>query len=183
VPGRRQAATLLVLSLSTRTVCGLILFGHPQFPTLVAGNLIRESGWLRKCLLPLRQINDRRLAASARAERQMGGAPVPTDKLLEAFFGPAVEDPNGSFQRSLWIGPDASPYRDYLIGFTMPVLDRFAGALRRSSPARPDEECHWYLCFSLAIPAFMLAAAARFLAGCREACGAQIGFWVVNPLC
>ena len=52
-------------------------------------------------------INAHRLAALARAERQMGGAPVPTDKILEAFFGPAVEDPNGSFQSSLWIGPDA----------------------------------------------------------------------------
>ena len=38
-------------------------------------------------------INAHRLAALARAERQMGGAPVPTDKILEAFFGPAVEDP------------------------------------------------------------------------------------------
>jgi len=74
----------------------------------------------------------------------MGGAPVPTDKILEAFFGPAVEDPNRSFQSSLWIGPDASPYRDYLIGLTMPVLDRFAGALRCSLPARSDEDCHLY---------------------------------------
>jgi len=64
-------------------------------------------------------INAHRLAALARAARQMGGAPVPTDKILEAFFGPAVEDPNRSFQSSLWIGPDASPYRDYLIGLTM----------------------------------------------------------------
>ena len=87
----------------------------------------------------------------------MGDAPVPTDKILEAFSGPAVEDPNGSFQSSLWIGPDASPYRDYLIGLMMPVLDRFAGALRRSLPARYDEDCHWYLCFSLAILAFILA--------------------------
>ena len=87
----------------------------------------------------------------------MGGAPVPTDKILEAFLGPAVEDPNGSFQSSPWIGPDASPYRDYLIGLMMPVLDRFAGALRRSLPARSDEDCHWYLCFSLAILAFILA--------------------------
>ncbi len=87
----------------------------------------------------------------------MGGAPVPTDKILEAFFGPAVEDPNGSFQSSLWIGPDASPYRDYLIGLTMPVLDRFAGALRCSLPARSDEDCHWYLCVSLTILAFILA--------------------------
>ena len=101
-------------------------------------------------------INAHRLAALARAERQMGGAPVPTDKILEAFFGPAVEDPNGSFQSSLWIGPDASPYRDYLIGL-MPVLDRFAGALRRSLPARSDEDCHWYLYVSLAILAFILA--------------------------
>ena len=109
-------------------------------------------------------INAHRLAALARAERQMGGAPVPTDKILEAFFGPAVEDPNGSFQSSLWIGPDASPYRGYLIGLTMPVLDRFAGALRRSLPARSDEDCHWYMCFSLAILAFMLAGP-RYLPG------------------
>jgi AcrR family transcriptional regulator len=102
-------------------------------------------------------INAHRLAALARAERQMSGAPVPTDKILEVFFGPAVEDPSGSFLSSLWIGPDVSPYRGYLIGLTMPVLGRFAGALRRSLPTRSDEDCHWYLCFSLAILAFILA--------------------------
>ena len=73
-------------------------------------------------------INAHRLAALARAARQMGGAPVPTDKILEAFLGPPVGDPNGSFQSSLWIGP-----------------------------AR-------YLCFSLAILAFMLAGP-RYLPG------------------
>jgi hypothetical protein len=75
-----------------------------------------------------------------------------------------VEDPNRSFQSSLWIGPDASPYRDYLIGLTMPVLDRFAGALRCSLPARSDEDCHLYMCFALAILAFMLAGP-RYLPG------------------
>jgi len=50
-------------------------------------------------------INAHRLAALARAERQMGGAPVPTDKILEAFFGPAVEDPIGAFRVLFGSGP------------------------------------------------------------------------------
>src|SRR2546427_12990825 len=87
--------------------------------------LMRPAEWVHSSGIKRRvePINAHRLAALARADRQMGGAPVPTDKILEAFFGPAEGDRNGSFQSSLWIGPDASPYRDYLIGLTMPVLD------------------------------------------------------------
>ena len=102
-------------------------------------------------------INARRLAALARAERQEGNAPVPTDKILEAFFGPAVEDFKGGLQKFLWIGSAANPYRDYFISLMAPVLDRFAGALRRSLPARSDEDCQWYIYCSLAILAFVLA--------------------------
>jgi AcrR family transcriptional regulator len=102
-------------------------------------------------------INARRLAALARAERQEGDAPVPTDKILEAFFCPAVEDSNGGFQEFLWIGPAANPYRDHFISLMAPVLDRFAGALRRSLPARSDEDCQWHIYFSIAILAFVLA--------------------------
>ena len=102
-------------------------------------------------------INARRLTTLARAERQEGNAPVPTDKILEAFFGPAVEDSNGGFQKFLWIGSAANPYRDYFISLMAPVLDRFSGALRRSLPARSDEDCQWYIHCSLAILAFVLA--------------------------
>lgn len=49
------------------------------------------------------------------------------------------------------------PYRDHFISLMAPVLDRFAGALRRSLPARSDEDCQWYIYFSLAILAFVLA--------------------------
>jgi AcrR family transcriptional regulator len=102
-------------------------------------------------------INACRLAALARVERQEGSAPVPTDKILEAFFGPAVEDSNGGFQQFLWIGSAANPYRDYFISLMAPVLNRFAGALHRSLPALSDEDCQWYIYFSLAILAFVLA--------------------------
>jgi AcrR family transcriptional regulator len=102
-------------------------------------------------------INARRLAALARAERQEGDAPVPTDKILEAFFSPAVEDSNGGFQEFLWIAPAANQYRDHFISLMAPVLDRFAGALRRSLPARSDEDCQWHIYFSIAILAFVLA--------------------------
>jgi AcrR family transcriptional regulator len=60
-------------------------------------------------------INARRLAVLVRAERQEGNAPVPTDKILEAFFGPAVEGSNGGFQKFLGIGFAAGPYRAYFI--------------------------------------------------------------------
>jgi AcrR family transcriptional regulator len=102
-------------------------------------------------------INARRLAALARAERQEGNAPVPTDKILEAFFGPAVEGSNRGVEEFLWIGSVANPYRDYFISLMAPVLDRFAGALGRSLPARSDEDCQWYMYFSLAMLAFVLA--------------------------
>jgi AcrR family transcriptional regulator len=102
-------------------------------------------------------INARRLAALTRAERQERNTPIPTDQILEAFFGPAVKDSNGGFQRFLWIGSAANPYRDYFISLMSPVLNRFAGALRRSLPARSDEDCHWYIYCSLAILTFVLA--------------------------
>jgi AcrR family transcriptional regulator len=101
-------------------------------------------------------INARRLSVLGAAERRAGGAPVPANKTLEAFFGPAVEDFNGRFQSFLWIGPAGNPYREYFISLMIPVLDRFSLALRRSS-ARSDEDCLWYVYFSLAILAFMLA--------------------------
>ena len=101
-------------------------------------------------------INARRLAVLVRAERQEGNAPVPTDKILEAFFSPAVEDADGGFQKFLWIGFAANPFRDYFISLMAPVLDRFAGALRRSLPARSDEDCQWYIYFSIALLAFVL---------------------------
>jgi len=46
-------------------------------------------------------LNARRLAALARAERRAGSTPVPTDKILEAFLGPAVEISNRHFQGCL----------------------------------------------------------------------------------
>ena len=109
-------------------------------------------------------INARRLAALATAERQQANAPVPTDKILEAFFGPAVQDSTGGFQEFLWIGSSANPYRDYFISLMAPVLDRFAGALRRSLPDRSDEDCKCYIYFSLAILAFV-PAGPRCLSG------------------
>jgi AcrR family transcriptional regulator len=101
-------------------------------------------------------INARRLAALAKAEREAGIAPVPTDKLLEAFLSPAVEHSNGSLETSLWMGPQTNPHRDYFIGLMAPVLGRFAGSLHRSLPSRSDEDCQRYVMFSLAALALMV---------------------------
>jgi AcrR family transcriptional regulator len=112
-------------------------------------------------------LNARRLAALARAERRAGSTPVPTDKILEAFLGPAVEDSDGHFQDFLWIGPATSPYRDFLIGLMTPLVDRFTGALQRSLPSRSHEDCQWYLMFSLAIPS-LLPQGLRILHGASQ---------------
>jgi AcrR family transcriptional regulator len=109
-------------------------------------------------------INARRLAALARTEQQAGSASVPTDEILEASLGPADENSNGRFHHFLWIGPATNPYRDHLINLMAPVLDRFAGALRRSLPAPSDEDCRRYLCSSIAILTIMLAGP-RYLPG------------------
>ena len=55
------------------------------------------------------------------------------------------------------MGSAANPYRDHFISLMAPVLDRFAGALRRSLPARSDEDSQWSIYFSIAILAFVLA--------------------------
>jgi AcrR family transcriptional regulator len=116
-------------------------------------------------------INARRLAALARAEREEENAPVPAEKILEAFLGPAVEDSDRSFQQFLWIGSATNPYRDYFMSLMAPVLDRFAAALGRSLPARSDEDRQWYIYFSLSILAFVLAdprCSARFLSSLEK---------------
>jgi AcrR family transcriptional regulator len=123
--------------------------------------------------------NARRLAALARAERELDGAPVPTDNILEAFLGPAVEEPNGRFESLLWIGPAASPYRDYFISLMAPVLDRFARALRRSSPQRSDEDCHWYIYISLTVLAFRVSRP-RFLPGLSTSLGKTMDAKVIT---
>jgi AcrR family transcriptional regulator len=101
-------------------------------------------------------LNARRLAALARAERRAGSKPVPTDSILEAFLGPAVENPNGHFQGCLCIGPATNQYRDFFIGLMTPVVDRFTSALQRSLPSRSHEDCQWFMMFSLAIPSLVL---------------------------
>lgn len=47
---------------------------------------------------------------------------------------------DGGFQKFLWIGSAANRYQDYLVSMMAPLLDRFAGTLRRSLPARSDED-------------------------------------------
>jgi hypothetical protein len=53
------------------------------------------------------------------------------------------------------VGPHENPFDD---------SDGSAGALRRSLPARSDEDCQWYLYFSLAILALVVAGS-RCLSG------------------
>jgi len=120
-------------------------------------------------------LNARRLAALARVERRAGSTPVPTEKILEAFLGPAVEISNRYFQGCLCIGPPTNGYRDFFIGLMTPVVDRFTSALQRSLPSRSHDDCQWCVMFSLAIPSLVLQdprvlqAASQSVLKCSEA--------------
>lgn len=101
-------------------------------------------------------INACRLQALAEAQQEARCAPVPSDKIMKAFFGPSLEDANWELQSLLCNGPTASPYRDYFISLMAPVVTRFAGELRRSLPETSYEDCHCCMYFSLAVLGFAL---------------------------
>lgn len=99
-------------------------------------------------------INEARLAALDRLEKQPVSAPVPLEQLVESFVGPALRlchqwDQVGPVSRLLgnvMNQPDARLKRQFVDQFRV-VIERYSTALSRALPNLSAEEIHWRFLF------------------------------------
>ncbi|MBW7860718.1 MAG: TetR/AcrR family transcriptional regulator [Rhodocyclaceae bacterium] len=123
-------------------------------------NLIQEVFQRR-----LVDLNRNRLAALDKVEREATGGRVKPSKVLEAFFGPALElacdtEHGGrTFMQLLgrtYTDPNAF-VRKFLAEEYAEVLERFLGALYQSLPGVPHEEILWRFHFMMGATSYAIA--------------------------
>jgi AcrR family transcriptional regulator len=113
----------------------------------------------------LRWLNEERLHALDRLERQAAGKPVKPTKILDAFFGTllrlAQADPKGgpSFLKLLGrsLSEPSEFIRIFLAAEYEEVLNRYKAALIKSLPDVPREEILWRFHFMLGATAYAIA--------------------------
>lgn len=113
----------------------------------------------------LRQLNDERLAALDRLEKQAGGKPVKPTKILDAFFGTllriAQRDKEGGPTFLKLLGRTLSEPSEFIRVFLASeyeeVLGRYKEALIKSLPDVPREEILWRFHFMLGATAYAIA--------------------------
>jgi AcrR family transcriptional regulator len=124
------------------------------------GSLIQEVFQRR-----LTDLNRARLAALDALEQQAGGAPLKPSKVVEGFFGPALEmacdtEHGGRIFMQLmgrtYTEPNAF-VRQFLAEEYAEVLDRFLGALYRALPGVPHEEILWRFHFMMGATSYAIA--------------------------
>lgn len=113
----------------------------------------------------LTALNQRRLAALDRLEADAAGEPLKPSRIVEAFFGNALElaadtEQGGrTFMRLLartYNEPNAF-VRQFLAEEYAEVMDRFLGALFRALPEVPRAEILWRFHFMIGAMAFAIA--------------------------
>lgn len=113
----------------------------------------------------LAALNERRLAALDRLEAEAAGAPLKPSRIVDAFFGTALElaadtEQGGrTFMRLLartYNEPNAF-VRQFLAEEYAEVMDRFLGALFRALPDVPRAEIMWRFHFMIGAMAFAIA--------------------------
>ncbi|HPE05346.1 MAG TPA: TetR family transcriptional regulator [Thauera sp.] len=113
----------------------------------------------------LTALNQRRLATLDRLEAEAAGAPLKPSRIVEAFFGTALElaadtEHGGrTFMRLLartYNEPNAF-VRQFLAEEYAEVMDRFLGALFRALPEVPRTEILWRFHFMTGAMAFAIA--------------------------
>ena len=113
----------------------------------------------------LRQLNEERLSALDRLEKQAAGKPVKPTKILDAFFGTllrlAQADPKGGANFLRLLGRTLSEPSDFIRIFLASeyeeVLRRYKEALIKSLPDVPREEILWRFHFMLGATAYAIA--------------------------
>jgi AcrR family transcriptional regulator len=113
----------------------------------------------------LADLNERRIAALDRLEAEAAGAPLKPSRIVEAFFGTALElaadtEHGGrAFMRLLartYTEPNAF-VRQFLAEEYAEVMDRFLSALFRALPEVPRAEILWRFHFMIGAMAFAIA--------------------------
>lgn len=109
-------------------------------------------------------VNAQRLALLDAYEAEAGGAPVPLDKILDAFLRPVIEM-YGSHAREivplvgrLYTEPGDFSDRLYTQQFEH-IAQRFIPALRRALPDLPANELFWRVHFAIGAMAHTMAGA------------------------
>src|SRR3954471_15457645 len=94
-------------------------------------------------------VNEQRIELLDRYAAESGGAPLPVEKVLDAFFRPMIETANANPQFVRVMGRivvegmlPAVVQRSF-----QPMFARFTGALRKAVPDIPDEEFQWRVHF------------------------------------
>ena len=113
----------------------------------------------------LRQLNEERLSALDRLEKQAAGKPVKPTKILDAFFGTLLRlpqtDPKGGANFLRLLGRTLSEPSDFIRIFLASeyeeVLRRYKEALIKSLPDVPREEILWRFHFMLGATAYAIA--------------------------
>jgi AcrR family transcriptional regulator len=115
--------------------------------------------------------NQERLALLDGYEREAGGAPVPLEKIIEAFVAPSLRlarDPESGGMIFMHLLGRLHAEGDLLSGVLIShfgeTLDRFGAALRRALPDLSREELHWRLNFAIGSLAQTLRGGSRDLA-------------------
>lgn len=110
-------------------------------------------------------LNEARLAALDRLEAEAGGEAVKPSRIVEAFFGTALElaadaeHGGNTFMRLLsrtYNEPNAF-VRQFLAEEYAEVMDRFLGALFRALPGVPRDEIMWRFHYMMGAMSFAIA--------------------------
>lgn len=113
----------------------------------------------------LTELNRQRLAALERLQAEAGGAPLKPSRIVDAFFGTALElaadtEHGGhTFMRLLgrtYTEPNAF-VRQFLAEEYAEVLERFLGALYGALPDVPREEILWRFHFMMGAMSYAIA--------------------------
>ena len=106
-------------------------------------------------------VNEKRIELLDRYAAESGGAPLPIEKVLDAFFAPMVETANANPQFVRVMG------RIVVEGLLpavvqksfQPMFAKFVGALRQAVPDIPEEEFQWRIHFMTGVIAHTLFGA------------------------
>ncbi|NMG55330.1 TetR/AcrR family transcriptional regulator [Aromatoleum aromaticum] len=126
----------------------------------------------------LTELNRQRLAALDRLEADAGGAALKPSRIVEAYFGPALqlaadtEHGGHTFMRLLgrtYTEPNTF-IRKFLAEEYAAVLERFRAALYRALPDVPREEILWRFHFMMGAMSYALAGTdgLQLFAGCFD---------------
>jgi AcrR family transcriptional regulator len=106
-------------------------------------------------------VNEKRIELLDRYAAESGGAPLPVEKVLDAFFAPMVEtaDAHPQFVRVMGRIVAEGLLPAVVEKSFQPMYSKFIGALRQALPEIPEEEFQWRIHFMMGVIAHTLLGA------------------------